>query len=509
MTLNNLPNRWAIAQLGEIATYINGRAFKPSEWKEKGKPIIRIQNLNSTGAKFNYSDQDHEEKYKVRNGDLLIAWSASLGAFFWKGGDAWLNQHIFNAKHNNNVVTKSYLYFVLVHAIRDLYNKTHGTGMVHVTKPIFESHQIPLAPYQEQQRIVAKLEKLMSKVDQCKARLEKIPSILKRFRQSVLASACSGELTKNWRKNNSNVESAESLLNRVVEERNGKYEKACITAKIKGKKKPRSFTVSDEPLDKTTLAEIPEDWAWESLVNLANIRGGVTKGRKFKDRKTVRLKYLRVANVQDGFFDLSQIKEIKALPEDLEKYRLKDGDILFTEGGDRDKLGRGTVWKNNIEDCIHQNHIFRARLYSSRLVPEYISIATKSSKARDYFFEHASQTVNLASINMTTLGKVPIALPPQNEQKEIVHRVQSLFITAAQIEARYNKAKEYVDKLTQSILAKAFRGELVPQDSNAEPASKLLERIREEREKRRAEGKPKRRLKKRTRSQKQKNNKVP
>lgn len=201
--------------------------------------------------------------------------------------------------------------------------------------------------------------------------------------------------------------------------------------------------------------------------------------RKFKNRKTVMLPYLRVANVQDGFLDLSEIKEIETLPEDIEKYKLEDGDILFTEGGDRDKLGRGTVWRNHIKGCIHQNYIFRARPYHYSILSDYISLATKSDYARSYFFSNASQTVNLASINLTTLGNVPIAIPPLPEQHEIVCRVEALFKKADEIEVRYKKAKAFVDKLTQSILAKAFLGELVPQHPNDEPASVLLERIRD------------------------------
>jgi type I restriction enzyme, S subunit len=340
---------------------------------------------------------------------------------------------------------------------------------------------LKIAPTNEQHRIVAKLEKLLAKVDKCKERLEKIPDILKRFRQSVLAAACSGELTEDWRGKHLHVKSAQDLLETIIEEREKKYQEECEIAKKEGKRKPPPFRVNNNPIEKGDLIEIPQKWTWEQLVNLANLQGGVTKGKKFKSKKTVQLPYLRVANVQDGFLDLSEIKEIEALPEDLKKYRLVDGDILFTEGGDRDKLGRGTVWKDNIKDCIHQNHIFRARLYSSRLVPEYISLATKSKYARDYFFDNASQTVNLASINMTTIGNIPLALPPEKEQQEIVRRVETLFKIADQIKARYEKAKAHVDKLTQSILAKAFRGELVPQDSNDEPASELLKRIQAER----------------------------
>jgi len=300
---------------------------------------------------------------------------------------------------------------------------------------------VPLAPLGEERRIVAKLEKLLDKVDTCQERLAKIPVLLKRYRQSVLAAACSSRLTADWRAENPQ---------REIE---------------------RNTAPDDAP-------DVALTWGWKRLSEISQLRGGVTKGRKFNGKKTVQLPYLRVANVQDGYLDLREIKLIEALPEDKEKYALKVDDLLFTEGGDRDKLGRGTVWRGEIADCIHQNHIFRARLLTSEVVPDFISLATKSDFSRRYFFENASQTVNLASINVTMLGALPIPLPPLAEQQEIVRRVEALFALADQIEARYAKAKAHVEKLGQSILAKAFRGELVPQDPNDEPASVLLAQIR-------------------------------
>ncbi len=130
-------------KLGEVADYINGRPFKPSEWKEKGLPIVRIQNLNDESAVYHYSDAEHEEKYLLHDGDLLFAWAASLGTYIWNGGEAWLNQHIFKVLPKQNV-SKMYLYYALTSIIKELYSKSHGSGMVHVTKGKFEETEIPL-----------------------------------------------------------------------------------------------------------------------------------------------------------------------------------------------------------------------------------------------------------------------------------------------------------------------------------------------------------------------------
>ncbi len=360
----NLPAGWEYAPLKYLGFYINGRAFKPIEWKIQGLPIIRIQNLNNSEATFNYSDNEHEEKYKVNNGDLLVAWSASLGVYIWNRSDAWLNQHIFRVEVNESIVIKAFLYYGIKEAINDLYKKTHGTGIVHVTKPVFEAHKIPVPPLNEQRRIVVKLEKLLQKVDACTERLDKIPTILKRFRQSVLAAACSGRLTEDWRKATRDTNTAKELIRAIDDARKTKYEETCKAAEEAGKRKPKYFRTNENPIDSKLRPETPLTWYWTRLVNMAEIRGGVTKGRKFNGKQTISLPYLRVANVQDGYLNLSEIKTIEVLPEDKTKYKLEYDDILFTEGGDRDKLGRGTVWKNNINGCIHQNHIFRARRLS-------------------------------------------------------------------------------------------------------------------------------------------------
>jgi len=153
----SVPSGWTVTTLGEAAKYQNGRAFKPTEWKQTGLPIIRIQNLNDNSAPFNLSDGQHEERFAVANGDLLFAWSASLGAHIWRGGKAWLNQHIFRVDHATSI-DRGFLYYALKNLVAELYAKAHGSGMVHVTKKRFEETPLWLPPLNEQRRIVAKVE---------------------------------------------------------------------------------------------------------------------------------------------------------------------------------------------------------------------------------------------------------------------------------------------------------------------------------------------------------------
>lgn len=184
---DSLPIGWKKSKLGDVAIYFNGRAFKPTEWKNEGIPIIRIQNLNNPDATYNYSDGIYEERFKVRNGDLLFAWSASLGAYIWNGEDAWLNQHIFKVVPKEST-DKQYLYYLLDKVVHELYAKAHGSGMVHVTKGKFESTEIPFPPLNVQKQIVVKLEELFSELDKSVEELKKTQQQLKVYRQALLNS---------------------------------------------------------------------------------------------------------------------------------------------------------------------------------------------------------------------------------------------------------------------------------------------------------------------------------
>ena len=160
-------------------------------------------------------------------------------------------------------------------------------------------------------------------------------------------------------------------------------------------------------------------WPICRLEDIADIASGVTKGRQLEG-PTVTVPYLRVANVQAGRLDLSEIKEIEVLAPEVDKYRLKAGDILMTEGGDRDKLGRGTVWRGQIDPCIHQNHVFRVRPQAGRLVSEYLNYYMLTPAAKKYFLHCAKQTTGIASINRTQLSGLPVPLPPPDDQKRII-----------------------------------------------------------------------------------------
>ncbi len=187
--------KWATVSIGKLANYVNGRAFKPSEWESSGLPIVRIQNLNDKTASYNYSSKKFESKYLIKHGDLLFAWSASLGAYIWQGTNAWLNQHIFKVEPYE-IVNKKFLFYLLKNIIAELNLKAHGSGMVHITKKKFEQTQVSIPPLAEQNRIVEKIETLFFELDKGINILETTLKESRILRQSILAKALSEPLMK-------------------------------------------------------------------------------------------------------------------------------------------------------------------------------------------------------------------------------------------------------------------------------------------------------------------------
>ena len=160
----NQPKGWAVIKVGNVAKYTNGRAFKPEEWESTGLPIIRIQNLNDADAPYNRSSVIHEQKYLIKDGDLLFAWAASIGTYIWSGENAWLNQHIFKVEPYP-FIDKAFLFYAFQAMISEFYKNSHGSGMVHITKKQFEEITLMLPPLSEQIRIVECLEQTFSILD--------------------------------------------------------------------------------------------------------------------------------------------------------------------------------------------------------------------------------------------------------------------------------------------------------------------------------------------------------
>ncbi|MFN8470061.1 MAG: restriction endonuclease subunit S [Caldilineaceae bacterium] len=223
----------------------------------------------------------------------------------------------------------------------------------------------------------------------------------------------------------------------------------------------RLFTVGPgrelAPTKETLFGDVPAHWGCVVLDHCAEVQTGLAKGRRYRpDEKTVTLPYLRVANVQDGYLDLSEIKTVEIREDEVDRYRLEPGDMLMTEGGDFDKLGRGFIWDGSIADCLHQNHVFAVRADRARLMPEFLAYLAQSAYGKGYFLSVAHRTTNLASINSTKLKALPVLLPSLEEQSEVVNILQ---VTDAKIAAEEDRLTA-MQALFKSMLHQLMTGQI-------------------------------------------------
>lgn len=218
----------------------------------------------------------------------------------------------------------------------------------------------------------------------------------------------------------------------------------------------------DAPRQATTfpeIGEIPSHWSVKRLKFLGEVRSGIAKGKDHGEKDTVLLPYLRVANVQDGYVDLTEVLEIEVGAHEVQRFLLNKGDVLMNEGGDNDKLGRGTVWQGQIDPCVHQNHVFAVRLFDIELA-EWVARFTSTDAARTYFFLRSKQSTNLASINQSNVRELPIPMPPDEERKTILDEVRRSANATEQLSVH---VQEHIDRLREyrsSLISAAVTGQL-------------------------------------------------
>lgn len=229
-------------------------------------------------------------------------------------------------------------------------------------------------------------------------------------------------------------------------------------ADIARQKRRTSNALTDQFLQSTFLYMFGDlvvnsnHWEKAALHEVALVTSGVTKGRSLNGADKIVVPYMRVANVQDGMLDLREIKEIEIKKQELSKYVLQSGDILLTEGGDPDKLGRGAVWYGQIQNCIHQNHIFKVRADQKLLVPEFLSFQFGSQYGKQYFFKAAKQTTGIASINSTQLKAFPVLIPPLTLQQKFA----SIVADTEQLRQKQKESEIELENLFQALLQKYF-----------------------------------------------------
>lgn len=406
---------WQLKTMADIAEPVNGIVdgpfgsnLKKSDYiddSENGIPVLTTKNLHGDYSKdsVRYISKEKYEVIKrstVYPGDILVAKIGSIGTcgiYPLSCKNALIPANLLKITVLPTVDRKYVYYYIQSKGFQEKIKAiSTATAQPAFNVTKFRKLPIPTPPLPEQERIVARIEELFSQLDAGVETLKKTKAQLAVYRQAAITEAFSVE------NNTPNV---------------------CLS-------------------------------------DIAQIIGGITKGRDLSGTETIELPYLRVANVQNGYLDLSEIKTIKLRVDEKERYLLKPGDVLYTEGGDRDKLGRGTVWRGEIKDCVHQNHVFKARVDQSKAIPEYVAFWSMSTPARNYFYQKGKQSVNLASINKTVLSALTLPLPALEKQREIINHIESRLSVCDSIEQTVDTALQQAEAMRQSILTQAFGGAL-------------------------------------------------
>ena len=196
--IGEMPSSWNISKIKYIGRYINGYAFKPADWSQKGLPIIRIQDLTGSNEEPNRYEGTLDEKYLIKDGDLLVSWAATIGAFRWSGQKGWLNQHIFKVIPNEDVCSKEYAYWLFDSSVKELdHANKHGIMMAHLTSSVFNSFTVPLPPLDEQHTIAQWLEEEVNRVEETIDSCLKSINLLHEYRQSIITEAVTHGLDPN------------------------------------------------------------------------------------------------------------------------------------------------------------------------------------------------------------------------------------------------------------------------------------------------------------------------
>jgi len=322
--------------------------------------------------------------------------------------------------------------------VEHAHHHSMGLQMPRIGFDVLGEIDIPFPPISTQEKLADTVEKLNRQVTSARERLTAIQSLANKFRQSVLAAACSGTLTEGWRESHGGLETGEQLVTTMT---------AATPSKV-------LRSTPEEP-----NIDLPSSWTWAAIGNIALIRGGIQK-QPHRAPKSNAYPYLRVANVLRDRLDLTELAMFELALGELEAYRLKYGDLLIVEGnGSYNQIGRASIWRNEVPDCVHQNHIIRVRF--NGLVPEFVNYYWNSPMGIEQVTSTAVTTSGLYSLSTGKIASLMIPIPPKVEQEEIVRRVKSLLALADSIESRLVEATTMVERTTQAILAKAFRGELL------------------------------------------------
>ena len=438
--MRELPEGWAVCKMPEAVFFQEGPGLRKYQYTESGIPFLNIRTIFNGRIHIDLcqflSKNEVDEKYQhflLNAGDIICSTSGTLGkTAIVQSQDLplLLNTSVMRFRSlDEKTVIQGYIHLYLK---SDLFlsqakKASTGSAQVNVGPSHLKEFEFPLPPLNEQKRIADRLDQLLTRIDKTKAQLDRILPLLKRFRQSVLAAATSGKLTEEWREENFQTHGAFKLLplNQVVQ----------------------------EPM---------------------------RNGRSVRDGNGIPV--LRLSALKNGRIDWSYVKNGEWDGIDVNRFLVKEQDFLISRGnGSKDLVGRGALVLNVKLEIAFPDTMIRIRPNISQIQSRYLQIVWDTQNIRHQIESSAKTSAGIWKISQNDLEKIIIPTPPIEEQQEIVRRVEALFAKADRIEAQYKNARQQVDRLTPALLAKAFRGELVPQDPNDEPASVLLGRVKEAR----------------------------
>lgn len=363
-----------------------------------------------------------------------------------------------------------------------------STNQVELGRAEVLQTRIPVAPPKEQRRIVAKLEALQTRSRRAREALDAVPPLLEKLRQSILAAAFRGDLTKDWRAKHPNPEPATAILTRIRSERRKKWEESEF-AKMKAKGKAptddrwKAKYKEPETADALEAPPLPQGWCWGSV----ELVGDVLLGRRRaaleyvdgKDGRTMH-PYVRVANVKEDRLVLDDVLQMPFSDQEVALYSLLPGDIVLSEGQSPELVGQSAIYQGGFTDLCIQATVHRFRAHTFATTSEFGQLVFLNHLHSGVFQRASSLTTNIAHLTSERLRPLRFPLPPLEEQAVLVARARAQLERIDDLERRWGALQEGEQNLRTSILAKAFRGELVAQDPSDEPAEALLSRLRTE-----------------------------
>lgn len=492
-----IPTGWLREKLGNLADKITKGATPTTygyEFQRSGINFIKIQNVFSgtidlaTITDF-ISEEAHQNQKKsiLRIDDVLFSIAGTIGETSIVKPQhlpANTNQAFAIISGFSELLLPKYLEFQLRSFVsQKTKEKARGGAMNNVSLEDLKHLELLLPPLSEQYRIVAKIEELFSELDKGIENLKITRVQLKVYRQALLKHAFEGKLTAQWRAaNHDKLETADALLKRIQQERAQRYQQQLADWEANGGSKPKApKTLS--PLTKEELAELPElpeGWGWVRYGDLcSHVRNGISA----KPEGDTGTPIFRISAVRPLFFDMTDIRFIDNTTGEFDAYCLERGDLVFTRyNGSRRYVGVCAEYRSD-EKRLFPDKLVQTRIFSKNMSTSYLEKALNSGASRKFVESKIRTTAGQSGVSGDDIKNIPVPFCPTDEQIQIVEELESKLSEVDQLEQTIATSLQQAEALRQSILKKAFSGQLVPQDPDDEPATVLLERIRAERDK--------------------------